>query len=95
MSQPSLTRLLEPYGDSSPMGLLWTFMGASKGYSIFCGGVEMLAAILLFVPGCATLGALVAMGAMANVFMLNMCYDVPVKQYSFHLLLWSPAGRWP
>ena len=53
--QPAcLTRLLEPYGDSSPMGLLWTFMGASKGYSIFCGGVEMLAAILLFVPGCAT-----------------------------------------
>ena len=87
MSQPSLTRLLEPYGDSSPMSLLWTFIGASKGYSIFCGGVEMLAAILLFVPGCATLGALVAIGAMANVFMLNMCYDVPVKQYSFHLLL--------
>jgi hypothetical protein len=28
---PSLGVLLEPYGDSSPMGLLWTFMGYSKG----------------------------------------------------------------
>src|ERR1043165_7168728 len=28
----SLGRILQPYGDSSPMGLLWTFMGASKSY---------------------------------------------------------------
>jgi uncharacterized membrane protein YphA (DoxX/SURF4 family) len=78
---------LERYGDASPMGILWTFMGASRSYTIFAGAVEVLGGILLFVPRFTTLGALVAIGAMGNVFMLNMSYDVPVKLYSFHLLL--------
>jgi uncharacterized membrane protein YphA (DoxX/SURF4 family) len=78
---------LEAYGDASPMGILWTFMGASTSYTIFAGAIEMLGGILLFIPRLATLGALMAVGAMANVFMLNMSYDVPVKLYSFHLLL--------
>ena len=80
-------RYLETYGDSSPMGILWTFMSSSRSYTIFTGAVEMLGGILLFVPRLATLGALVAIGAMTNVFVLNMSYDVPVKLYSFHLLL--------
>jgi len=84
---PSLARLMQTYGDSSPMGLLWTFMGASKTYTVFAGGVEVLGGFLLFIPRLTTLGALVSMGALANIFMLNMSYDVPVKLYSFHLLL--------
>ena len=84
---PSLGRLLQPYGDSSPMGLLWTFMGASKSYTIFAGAVECLGGFLLFIPRLTTLGALISMGAMGNVFLLNMSYDVPVKLFSFHLFL--------
>jgi uncharacterized membrane protein YphA (DoxX/SURF4 family) len=84
---PSLTRLMEPYGDSSPMGLLWTLMGASKGYNIFAGAAEMLGGILLFVPQLATLGALISVGVISNIFALNMAYDTPVKLYSLHLLL--------
>ena len=42
MPSPSLDRLLQPVGDSSPMGLLWTFMGASAGYSFFTGAAEVL-----------------------------------------------------
>ncbi|HEY1936864.1 MAG TPA: hypothetical protein VGJ33_02905 [Candidatus Angelobacter sp.] len=80
-------RYLQTYGESSPMGILWTFMSASKSYTIFAGAVEMLGGILLFIPRLATLGTLIGIGAMANVFMLNMSYDVPVKLYSFHLLL--------
>jgi uncharacterized membrane protein YphA (DoxX/SURF4 family) len=87
MPPPPLSRLVEAYGDSSPMGLLWTFMGASRGYNAFAGGAEMLAGLLLFVPGLTTLGSLLAIGVMSNVFMLNMCYDVPVKLFSLHLLL--------
>ena len=82
-------RYLETYGTSSPMGILWSFMSASKTYTIFAGAVEVLGGVLLFVPRLATLGALVGIGAMANVFLLNMSYDVPVKLYSFHLLLLS------
>ena len=83
---PSLSRLLEPYGDSSPMGLLWTFMGYSTPYNVFTGAVEMVAGALLIVPRLATLGALLSIGAMGNIFMLNMSYDVPVKLFSFNLL---------
>ena len=84
---PSLARLMQTYGDSSPMGLLWNFMGASKTYTLFAGGVEVMGGFLLFIPRLTTLGALVSMGALTNIFMLNMSYDVPVKLYSFHLLL--------
>ena len=95
MPAPDLSRLLETYGDSSPMGLLWTFMGASRPYEMFCGAVEMLGGILLFVPSLATLGALVGAAALTNVFLLNMCYDVPVKLFSFHLLLIVLFLAWP
>ena len=79
---------METYGNASPMGILWTFMGASAAYTIFAGAVELLGGVLLFVPRFTpTPGALVAMGVMVNVFMLNMSYDVPVKLYSFNLLL--------
>ncbi len=87
MPAPPLSVLLETYGESSPMRLLWTLIGASPAYQIFCGASEMLGGILLFIPVLTALGALVSIGVLTNVFMLNMCYDVPVKIYSFHLLV--------
>ena len=45
---PSATQLDEPYGNSSPMGLLWTFMGYSKSYTVFSGLGEILGGCLLF-----------------------------------------------
>jgi uncharacterized membrane protein YphA (DoxX/SURF4 family) len=89
MPEPSLSWLLTTYGDSAPMSLLWTFLGASRSYEIATGLVEMLGGILLFVPRLATLGALVCTVATANIFLLNISYDVPVKILSFHLLLMS------
>jgi uncharacterized membrane protein YphA (DoxX/SURF4 family) len=84
---PSQDRLLEPFGQASPMGLLWTFMGVSTPYTVFAGAMEALGGVLLFFRRTTTLGALVTVAVMTNIFMLNMCYDVPVKQYSLHLLL--------
>jgi len=89
MPYPPLSHMMEPFGYQSPMGLLWYFMGAAPAYEIFAGCVETLGAILLFIPRMTCLGALVVVGAMANVFMLNMAYDTPVKQFSFHLLLFA------
>lgn len=86
-SAPSLDRLLEPFGDASPMGLLWTFMGASPAYEIFGGMLEMLGGLLLTTRHTTLLGALVCMGVLSNVVALNFCYDVPVKIFSTHLLL--------
>ena len=86
---PSFTRLLQPYGDSSPMGLLWTFMGYSKGYTMFTGFSEVLGGLLLLTPRFRTVGAMVVFGVMANVMALNFFYDVPVKILSTHLVLMS------
>jgi hypothetical protein len=83
---PSLDRLLEPFGEASPMGLLWTFMGASHSYNVFAGAGEMLGGLLLTTRRTTLLGALVSLGVLGNVAMLNFSYDVPVKLYSCHLL---------
>jgi hypothetical protein len=84
---PDTDALLETYGESTPMHLLWTFMGASTAYSVFGGVMETAGALLLFWRRTATLGALVVAGVMLNVVMLNFCYDVPVKLYSSQLLV--------
>lgn len=89
MPFPYLTRLLEPYGNFSPMAVLWSSIGASPSYEIFAGCAEMLGGILLLTPRTTTLGALVCLADMIQVFMLNMTYDVPVKLFSFHLILFS------
>ncbi|HEY7216374.1 MAG TPA: hypothetical protein VIC28_17265, partial [Thermoanaerobaculia bacterium] len=84
---PPLDRLLQPFGDASPMGLLWTFIGASKAYQSFSGAAEMLGGLLLIGRRTTLLGALVSIGVVGNVVMLNFSYDVPVKLYSAHLFL--------
>ena len=84
---PFASRLIQPYGESSPMGILWTFMGASPAYTIFAGAMEFLGGALLMFRRTTLLGALVVTAVMTNVFVLNMCYDVPVKLYSFMYLL--------
>jgi uncharacterized membrane protein YphA (DoxX/SURF4 family) len=84
---PGPERLMEPLGEFSPMGLLWTFMGYSTGYNLFTGGAEFLGGALLFFRRTTTLGALTVIGVMVNVVALNFFYDVPVKIYSSHLLL--------
>jgi uncharacterized membrane protein YphA (DoxX/SURF4 family) len=85
-SSPTPDRLVQTYGESSPMGLLWTFMGYSALYCFFAGAGELISALLLAFRRTTLLGALVCIGVMSNVVMLNLSYDVPVKLYSSHLL---------
>jgi hypothetical protein len=85
-SSPTPDRLVETYGESSPMGLLWTFMGFSALYCFFGGAAEMLGGLLLTLRRTTLLGALVCAGVLANVVMLNLSFDVPVKLFSSHLL---------
>ena len=85
-AKPFPSQLIEPFGEASPMGILWTFMGASSGYTIFAGAAEMLAGVLLVFRRTALLGALVSIGVMSHVVVLNYSYDVPVKLFSSHLL---------
>ncbi|HEV7504052.1 MAG TPA: hypothetical protein VGS07_04005 [Thermoanaerobaculia bacterium] len=85
-AKPFPSELVEPLGETSPMGLLWIFMGASSGYTIFAGAAEMIGGLLLAFRRTALLGALVSTGVMSHVVALNLCYDVTVKLYSLHLL---------
>ncbi len=82
-----LARLVHPLGYTSPQGLLWIFMGYSEAYGFFGGFAELLGGLLVAVPRLTTLGALISIGALSNVLMLNLCYDVPRKIFTAHLLL--------
>jgi hypothetical protein len=84
---PGPAKLDERVGDLSPMGMLWTFMGSSRPYSMFAGFAEGIGGVLLLWRPTQALGALAAMAAMGNVVALNFCYDVPVKLFSMQLLV--------
>ena len=79
--------LLRTYLDSSPMGLLWTFMSFSPAYNFFTGCAEALGGFLLFFRPTKMIGALLNLAVLSNIVMLNFTYDVPVKLFSSHLLI--------
>ncbi|MFT3710843.1 MAG: hypothetical protein QM817_24730 [Archangium sp.] len=81
--------LFQSYADSSPMGLLWRFMGFSPTYERFTGFLEVMSGVLLATRRTSTLGALLMSAVMTNVVFLNFCFDVPVKLGSSHLLLFA------
>ena len=87
MQRPTLERLVEPWGEFSPMGVLWSFMGFSNVYQIFTGIGEALGSCLILFRRTTTLGALLLCAVLANVALLNYTFDVPVKLYSTNLLL--------
>ncbi len=85
--QIELYHLDSTFGNKSPMGLLWTFMAYSREYTLFIGVAETLAGVLLLYKRSSLIGGIMGFAIMLNVFLLNMFYDVPVKIFSFHLLL--------
>ncbi len=89
MPTPPPSALLRSYGDFSPASVLWLQVGSSQPYEMTLGAVEVLAGLLMFLPRTATLGTLLGLASMAQVFLLNMTFDVPVKILSGHLLLMS------
>src|SRR5262249_9377730 len=75
-----------PFGNKSPAGLLWAFVGYSVPYQMFSGVVESFGALLLLTRRTVALGALVCLVSTANVVLLNFCYDV-------HADALEPASR--
>ena len=94
-STPGVERLITAYGDSSPMGLLWTFMGQSTTYCVITGLVEVVGGALLFWRRTTLLGAAILTVALTQVVLLNFTFDVPVKLYSSHLLTFALLLMWP
>jgi len=85
----SITRmdLVQPLGYLNHYNLMWRFMAASKGYTVFSGSLEVLGGILLLIPRLSNLGAILCVLVLSNVFALNIAYNVNVKLFSFNLLL--------
>jgi len=83
---PGLSRLVQPYGESSPMGLAWTFLGFSSAFGIFMGFFECIGGVLMLFRCTTLLGACIAATVTTNIVAINFCYDVPVKIFSSHLL---------
>ncbi len=87
MPFPSLSQLATPLGDFLPMRLSWMFLGYSKIYQTFSGVMEILVCLLLFNRKTITAGLILGLAVFSNVFILNLSYDIPVKLYSFQLLV--------
>lgn len=85
----SQSKILQPVGNFSTSDLLWTFMAASRGYTVFGGLMETLGGVLLLIPRFRRIGALVCIAVMTNVVALNLAYDIGVKLLSIELLLMS------
>ena len=67
-------RMLRPFGQYAHTGVLWTFMAASPGYTIFAGLVELTGSVLLFFRRTTLLGGLILAGALTNVEALDLGY---------------------
>jgi hypothetical protein len=81
-----LSRYDTTLGEMSPMGLMWTFMAFSQPYVFFAGIAEVIGSVLLLSRRTYVAGALLLIVVMANVVVMNLCYDVPVKLFSMLLL---------
>jgi hypothetical protein len=89
MPFPNLSQLATPLGDFLPMRLSWMFMGYSSTYQFFTGLMEVIAGLLLLFRRTSTFGTLFAAGVFANVFVMNIGYDIPVKLFSLHLFIYA------
>ena len=92
---PALVTLVKPVGNLAPDDMLWTFIGVSTPYQMFTGWAEVIAGVLLIVPKTAAIGAIIAFADMLQVFVLNMSYDVGLKQTSSHLMFIAVFLLWP
>lgn len=89
MPAPGPFDLLLRLGELNAMGLLWTFLGASKAFQSFTGAAGLVGGLLLLAPRTTLLGALICGANLLMAVALSLCYDLPFKLYLFHLLLMS------
>jgi hypothetical protein len=54
---------------------------------MFTGFTELLGGLLLLVPRTMVLGAIISLAALVQILVLNLTYDIGLKQFAFHLLL--------
>jgi hypothetical protein len=88
MPFPNQSQLATPLGDFLPMRLSWMFIGYSTPYQMFSGIMEIITGLLLLNRKTITLGILMGIAVFTNVMVLNLSYDIPVKLFSIHLVIY-------
>lgn len=84
---PEPNTLFTTVGETHRDLLYWTSMGSSYSYTFFSGFIEIFAAAFLFFRRTQLFGALISLGILINVFMINIGFDISVKLYSAFLIL--------
>jgi uncharacterized membrane protein YphA (DoxX/SURF4 family) len=92
---PEPNTLHTSLGDIPPDLLYWSTVGSSWSYSFFTGLVEVVAALLLISKRTRSLGALLAVGVLLHVSLINFGFDVSVKLFSAFLLLLALLLAYP
>ncbi len=79
---PSLSNLNTAYGDFTAWKLFSLSLGIVPSYQSFLGGVELLGGLLLLNRKTATIGTLVLLPFLGNVFFSNLAYEGGEYVYS-------------
>lgn len=69
--------IMTPTGSLNPGGLFWTAYGSSEYYEIILGIIEIIGAILLWIPRTTIFGALITTIVMVNIFIMDIFCGVP------------------
>ncbi|MGY0497645.1 hypothetical protein ACWZHB_04010 [Nocardia sp. FBN12] len=85
----NLERLVEPFGNMSPMAVLWAQSSLSEPYEMALGAAEVVAALLLVLPLTAGIGSVLAVVVALQVLLMNLSFDVPVKLFALQLFLYA------
>ncbi|MFD2933291.1 DoxX family protein [Spirosoma flavum] len=86
---PSISNLNTPYGDFTSWKLFSLSLGIVPSYESFLGLVEILGGLLLLNRKTATIGTLIIIPFLGNVFMSNLAYEGGESVYSFLLITFA------
>ena len=83
---PEPNTLYTPLGHLSKDILYWSTVGSSYSYTVMSGALELAAAVFLLCKRTRSLAALLSMGILFHVAMINFGFDISVKLYTCFLL---------
>ena len=76
---PEPNTLFTPLGQLDKDIAFWSVMGTSRSYNYFMGLIEIIPALLILFKRTRFLGLFISTGVLANVFVINLSFDITVK----------------
>ncbi|REC43199.1 hypothetical protein DRF69_08675 [Chryseobacterium sp. 5_R23647] len=87
--EPEPNILFTRFGNLDKDILFWSTIGTSKIYNIIIGSIELFSGAFLLFKRTRFLGLLLAIISFAQIFIINISFDISVKFFSLILLLMS------